>query len=108
MGDVNQIVSLTIVAPAGVLVGDSAQLEAVATFSRGELQHQAPASWRSSDPTAISVNSQGWIKGLVGGRQATITAEFSGKSASVTVAVNPYAPTPELSRNSSGDLSRRG
>ena len=119
-GGDHAIVSVTVLAPAGLLVGESIQIQANATEKGGFVRPNVPATWRSSDPAAISVSSDGLITGLIGGRQATITASFNGKSGSATVIVGsgdsrfgyalgdqpsnpgPYTPAASTRFNSSG------
>ena len=63
-----EVVSVAVVLPAGILVGDSVQATATATDNAGNVTNSAPATWRSSDATVASVDAQGWVTGLIGGR----------------------------------------
>ena len=82
------VTNVTVGVPAGILVGDSAQAHASATKDNGVvIPDLTPDAWRSSDPTVISINSHGVMKGLIAGRQATIYADFQGKTGSAVVTV---------------------
>lgn len=112
---------VTVQAPAGILVGDSAQVRASATKSNGvTIPDLTPDAWRSSDPSVISINTHGVMKGLIAGRQATIFADFGGKTGSAIVTVgsddarlayaladqpsaaSPYSPDASTGFSSSG------
>jgi hypothetical protein len=112
---------VTVQAPAGILVGDSAQVRASATKSNGvTIPDLTPDAWRSSDPSVISINTRGVMKGLIAGRQATIFADFGGKTGSAIVTVgsddsrlayaladqptaaSPYSPDASTRFSSSG------
>jgi len=115
------VTEVTVHVPAGILVGDSAQAHASAAKSNGvTIPDLRPDSWRSSDPTVISISQTGEMKGLIAGRQATIFADFQGKTGSAVVTVgagdarlayaladqpsatSSYAPDAATSFNSSG------
>src|SRR5262245_39553202 len=81
------IKSVTVIAPAGILVGDTAIAHSDALGDDGQTHNGRPVKWRSSDPSALSINGSGRMIGLVGGRQVTITAEVDGKKGSAIVAV---------------------
>jgi len=115
-----KIVSVTINAPAGILVGESAVATAVALGDDGRDHGGRPRTWRSSDPAALSIDANGKMVGLIGGRQATITAEVDGTKGSAKVSVasddsrlgyaladqptaaGPYAPDAATRYNSGG------
>ncbi len=115
------VTDVTVRAPPGILVGDSLQVHASATKSNGvTIPDLRPDAWRSSDPSAISINAQGVMRGLVAGRQATIFADFQGKTGSAIVTVgsddsrlayaladqpaaaSPYSPDASTRYSSSG------
>jgi hypothetical protein len=81
------IKSVTVIAPAGLFVGDSAIASFNALGDDGQTHNGRPVKWLSSDPSALSINGSGRMIGLVGGRQVTITAEVDGKKGSAVVAV---------------------
>lgn len=115
-----KIVSVTITAPAGILVGESAVASAVAMGDDGRDHGGRPRKWSSSDPAALSIDANGKMVGLIAGRNATITAEVDGKSGSAKVfvasddsrfgyaladqptAAGPYAPDAATRYNSGG------
>jgi hypothetical protein len=114
------VTSVTVYAPAGILVGDSAQVYAGATKSDGTVIGAGlpPDSWQSSNPSVISISSSGVIRGLTVG-QATISATWRGTTGSAVVSVgagdarigyaladqpaaSTYSPAASTSFNSSG------
>jgi hypothetical protein len=82
------VTSVTVYAPAGILLGDSAQVYAGATKSDGTVIGAGlpPDTWTSSNPSVISITSTGVIKGLTVG-QATISATWRGTTGSAVVSV---------------------
>jgi len=82
-----KIVSVTVSAPAGLLVGDSAQATSNALGDDGKTHNGRPVTWRSSDPAALAIDGQGRMVALIGGRTVIITAEVERKTGSATVAV---------------------
>lgn len=82
-----KIVSVTVIAPAGVLVGDTAQATAHALGDDGREHPGRPVTWRSSDPAALPIDASGKIVGLIAGRTVTISAEVEGTTGSASVAV---------------------
>jgi hypothetical protein len=114
------IKSVTVIAPAGILVGDTAIATSNALGDDGRTHNGLAVTWRSSDPSALSINSSGRMIGLIGGRQVTITAEVNGKKGSAVVVVasddnrvayavadqpgaaNPYVPDASGRFNSTG------
>ncbi len=114
------IVSVTITAPPGLLVGDTATAVAVAVADDGRERPGWPRHWSSSDPAALSVDANGKMVALVGGRTVTITCEVDGKKGTATVGVSgddsrfgyafadqptaagPYAPPAGTSFTSGG------
>src|ERR1051325_9938735 len=88
VGDMRHAVTVIVTAPLGLLVGDSAHVTATVIDSRGDTTMNAPVTWSSSDPTVLSIDAQGWIKGLVGGGHATITGAIQGVTGTAVVAVS--------------------
>jgi hypothetical protein len=84
---VPKIVSVTINAPAGILLGESAVATAVAMGDDGRDHGGRPRTWRSSDPAAVSIDANGKMVGLIAGRKVTITAEVDGTTGSAAVSV---------------------
>jgi len=82
-----KIKSVTVDAPAGLLVGETAQAAFHAFGDDGKDHIGRPVKWKSSDPAALSIDAQGKMAALIGGRTVTITAEVDGKTGSATVAV---------------------
>jgi hypothetical protein len=82
-----KIVSVTITAPAGLLVGDSATATAVAMGDDGRDHPGHPRHWSSSDPTALSIDANGKMVALIAGRTVTITCEVDGTTGTARVAV---------------------
>lgn len=115
------VTSVTVHAPAGLLVGDSAQVFVSATKSDGTVIGEGlpPDSWQTSNPSVIAISSTGVIKGLTVG-QSTISATWRGTTGSAVVivgasdarlgyaladqpgAASPYSPGTSTSFNSSG------
>lgn len=99
--------SLTLVSiatsPATATVGEntSRQLVATGTYADGGTRDlTTQATWSSSDPSRVAVNSAGLVTGVSPG-EATITAQFGGFSGSTVVTVfqpNP-SPAPPLSES---------
>lgn len=131
-----KIVSVTVSAPAGLLVGDSATVTAVAMGDDGRDHPGRTKNWSSSDPAALSIDATGKIVALIAGRTVTITCEVEGIKGTATVVVatddsrfgyaladqptaaGPYVPasgarfnsgggTIEVTRSSVGDYSVR-
>src|SRR5258706_13065230 len=59
------IVSVTVSAPAGVLVGDSAHATSDALGDDGRPHPGRPGTWRSSDPAALPVAASGKVVGRI-------------------------------------------
>jgi len=115
-----KIVSVTVNAPAGILVGESAVATAVALGDDGRDHAGRPRTWSSSDPASLSIDANGKMVGIIAGRRATITAEVEGKKGSASVlvasddsrfgyaladqptAAGPYAPDAATRYNSGG------
>jgi hypothetical protein len=114
------VTSVTVYAPAGILVGDSAQVYAGATKSDGTVIGAGlpPDYWQSGNPSVISISSSGVMRGLTVG-QATISATWRGTTGSAVVSVgagdarigyaladqpaaSTYSPAASTSFNSSG------
>jgi len=114
------VTNVTLHLPAGILVGDSAQAHASATKSNGvTIPDLRPDAWRSSNPSVISIGNNGVMKAVALG-QATIFADFQGKTGSAVVTVGagdgrlgyaladqesatgPYTPATSSRFNSSG------
>src|SRR5512133_2005800 len=76
-----------VVQAAGMLIGDSAQAHASATKSNGQtIPDLKPDAWRSSNTSVLSIDNNGVMKALAAG-QATIFADYQGKTGSVVVTV---------------------
>jgi hypothetical protein len=84
------IVSLNVTpTPTSLLLGKSAQLDAVAAFSDGSTQDvTSTATWSSQQPTIVGVNTTGLITAESAGL-STITASTNGASGSAAVTVTP-------------------
>ncbi len=82
------------VAPATgrMQVGDSLRVEAVARDAQGSALSGRAVAWTSSNAAIASVNSSGVIRGT-GAGSAVITATVEGKSATVSVTVDPVIST---------------
>src|SRR5690348_16220773 len=81
------VTDVTLQAPVGIRVGDSVKAHASAAKSNGvTIPDVTPDAWRSSNPSVISISSTGVMRGLAVG-QATIFADFQGKTGSAVVAV---------------------
>ena len=88
---------MTITSPQTVLVvGASITLQAAVYDQQGKKITNAPITWRSLTPTVATVSASGVVTGLAPG-QATIEAESSGKTASVTLQVEPDPCTTPIS-----------
>ncbi|HWJ15215.1 MAG TPA: hypothetical protein VNS10_15855 [Gemmatimonadaceae bacterium] len=114
------VTDVTIHVLPGILVGDSGQAHASATKSNGvTIPDLRPDAWRSSNPNVISIGNNGVMKAVALG-QATIFADFQGKTGSAVVTVgagdarlgyaladqesatSPYTPAASTRFNSSG------
>jgi hypothetical protein len=82
-----KIVSVTVTAPAGLLVGDTATATAVAMGDDGKDHLGRPKHWSSSDPAALSIDDNGKMVALIAGRTVTITCEVDGTKGTATVVV---------------------
>jgi hypothetical protein len=82
-----KIVSVTISAPAGLLVGDSAIATAVAMGDDGRDHGGRPRQWSSSDPAALSIDANGKMVALIAGRTVTITCVVDGTAGTAKVVV---------------------
>lgn len=83
-------------ASASVIVGASQQFTATANYSNGtHTDVTSSATWTSSNPSAAAV-SGGLATGVAAG-SSTITAAFSTKSGSATLAVTSSSPPPGIS-----------
>jgi hypothetical protein len=87
VGGFPKIVSVTITAPAGLLVGDSAIATAVAMGDDGRDHLGRPRHWTSSDPAALPIDANGKMVALIAGRRVTITCEVDGTTGTATVVV---------------------
>ncbi len=115
-----KIVSVTVNAPAGLLVGDSAVATAVAIGDDGRDHAGRPRKWSSSDAASLPIDANGKMVALIAGRTVTITAEVDGTKGSAIVviasddsrfgyaladqptAAGPYAPDAAYRYNSTG------
>ncbi len=82
-----KIVSVTISAPAGLLVGESAIVTAIAMGDDGRDHPGHQRHWSSSDPAALSIDANGKIIALIAGRTVTIRCEVDGTKGTATVVV---------------------
>jgi hypothetical protein len=82
-----KIVSVTINAPAGLLVGESAIATAVAMGDDGRDHGGRPRHWSSSDPAALSIDDGGKMTALIAGRTVTITCEVDGTKGTATIVI---------------------
>ena len=84
------IVSLNVTpTPTSLLLGNSSQLDALATYSDGSTQDlTSSAAWSSQQPTIVTVNTAGLISAQQAGA-ATVVASSSGVSGSAAVTVIP-------------------
>jgi len=81
-------VGVTIQGSAGLSVGSSTQLKAVAELSDGTVNDvTAMATWSSSDPS-VSVGSTGLATGVSAGT-STVSASYSGDLGTVDITVTP-------------------
>lgn len=87
LAGVPKIVSVTITAPTGLLVGDSATATAVAMGDDGRDHLGRPRHWSSSDPAALSIDANGKMVALIAGRTVTITCEVDGTTGTAKVVV---------------------
>ncbi len=85
-GPSKEITAVTVVLPAGILLGDTVQATAVATDASGKTVNR-PVTWRSSNPGGVPVDTLGRVIGKVLGAQATIFADVENKEGSTTVSV---------------------
>lgn len=90
-----------------LVVGSSVTLTATVYDQTGKKINNAAVQWRSLTPTIATVTQSGVVTGVAPG-QATIEAEFSGRTGSVTLTVdpdpctNPIALSPGQARVFSG------
>lgn len=87
-------VASVIVSPASatIEVGETIQLTATVTDSRGDTLTNRSVTWSSSDVAVATVNSTGLVEGVAQGT-ATITAFSEGKNGTATITVTaPTAP----------------
>lgn len=124
-----KIKSVTVDAPSGLLVGESAQAVFHALGDDGRDHQGRPVKWTSSDPASLSIDAQGKMLALIAGRTVTITAEVDGKRGSAVVVVanndtrfayaladqptaaGPYVPDAATRYNSGGgtiEITRSG
>jgi hypothetical protein len=115
------VTDVSVHVPPGILLGDSLRAFASASKSNGvTIPDLTPDAWRSSDPSVISISAHGVMKGLTAGRQATISADYQGKTGSAVVTVgsddsrlayaladqpvatSPYSPDASTRFSSSG------
>ena len=89
--------SVAIVAPQTILVvGATVQLTASVYDQSGARIPNATVAWRSLTPTIATVSASGLVTGVSTG-SATIEAESSGKTAQITLTVEPDPCTTPLS-----------
>lgn len=88
-----QIVSITVnPATPSIILGQTQQFTAVATFDDGSRKTLTSAGWNSSNPTVLTINSSGLAK-AVGAGTATVTASSGTGSGSTTATVLTSALT---------------
>ena len=110
------LTSITVTAPGGVTnpnvkVGQTAQLTATGTFSDSSTHVLTGATWVSSNPLIISVDSNGKITVLGQGGPVTITATLNGISGQIIVTISPptltgVAPAPAPASRPSGATTK--
>ena len=84
----SQFTSLSITGNTSLRTGQTSQLQAVANYNNGTSQTVTATSvWMSSAPTTATV-AAGLVIAVLPG-SATVTANYSGMSAQVTVQVTP-------------------
>jgi len=74
--------------------GSSQQFTATAQYSNGE-SDSVQASWKSSDPAVATISSSGLATGIAAGT-ATISATYSGMTASTNLTVTTTGPAATL------------
>jgi uncharacterized protein YjdB len=85
------VTALNISPPAvSIALGNSRQLQAMATMSNGTTQAINSATWQTSQSAIAAVNAQGNVTGM-GQGAAQVSAAYQGMTASTTVAVGPPA-----------------
>lgn len=85
-------------AATSLLLGDSTQLQAIATFSDGTSQNMtATATWSSSQPGIVSVSTAGQAATVHVGR-AVILAEAAGLTGSSAITVTPLMTVTYFNR----------
>ena len=90
----NKTITKLTISPVGpsVVVGQTSQLTAMATFSDQSSEDvSTTATWSSSTLSAATVDAKGLVTGVAAGT-ATITAMFDGMSDSTAVTVNVTGP----------------
>lgn len=89
----DRITALTVTGEQPIIeVGSTLALTATGTTGKGPVVITGDVDWRSSNPAAVTVNSNGRVTG-VGNGSATITATLAQFSDSVTVAASDAALT---------------
>lgn len=73
---------------ATIIVGQTMQLSAQVTDSKGNVLPGRSVSWSSDKPSIATVSGSGVVKGMAQGT-ATITASSEGKTGHATITVNP-------------------
>jgi hypothetical protein len=66
------ITTVTINAPAGLLVGDTATAVAIAVADDGRERPGWPRKWSSSNPSMLSIDGNSLMRALSGGGAATL------------------------------------
>lgn len=94
------IVSLSVTpTPMSLLLGKSAQLDAVANFSDGSTQDvTSTATWTSQQPTIVAVNTTGLISAELAG-SSTVTASTNNLSGSAAITVTPLMSVSYFDRS---------
>lgn len=87
LAGVPKILSVTITAPVGLLVGDSATATAVAMGDDGRDHLGRPRHWSSSEPAALSIDANGTMRALIGGHTVTITCKVDATTGTARVGI---------------------
>ena len=114
------VASVKILLPPNILVGDTVQARVETKDADGRPpKGDSTVTWRSSDPSAISVDARGRVTSSVVGAHATISATVQKITGSIILAAGddqrlgyaladrpstaaPYSPDPNYRFNSSG------
>ena len=85
------VVALNIIPPAfSIALGNSRQLQAMATLSNGTTQAITSVTWQTSQSAIATINAQGNVTGM-GQGVTQVSAAYQGMTAGTTVTVGPPA-----------------